>query len=368
MAENPIQVCHVVNAVGPTSIPADIAVELQQSTDIQIGVLSWFDTTDFKQMECIDLYSANPPQTSIGINTQIIKKVQNILSEFDIVHTHHPHSGAFGKIIGSNVGKKIVTTEHNNHKGYSRKGRILNGLTNSLSDVITCVSQSVYDSFRWWEKRIISSQDIEVVYNGIDIDKIASATNVGTSTYDHINVNADRHLIGISAMHTEQKAHDVLLRAISELHSQGYNIDLVITGTGPLEDSLKRLAKNEGIENHVHFLGLIEQNRLYRLLSDVDIYVMPSRWEGYCVGVAEAMALGTPCVLSDIDVFKEVYGDCALYHSVDDFNGLAATIELLLSDETLQNKLSACGSNLIQSRYQIEDVAARYESLYRHLV
>jgi glycosyltransferase involved in cell wall biosynthesis len=153
------------------------------------------------------------------------------------------------------------------------------------------------------------------------------------------------------------------------LRSRGYDVDLAITGTGPLEDTLKRLAADEGIGDHVHFVGLLDEDKLYRLVSELDAYVMPSRWEGYCVGVAEAMTLGIPCILSDIPVFHEVYGDCALYHSVGDFEGLASTIERLLSEDTdLNERLSVRGRELVQEEYQIEAVAAQYESLYKRLV
>ncbi|EMA31512.1 glycosyltransferase [Haloarcula japonica DSM 6131] len=188
--------------------------------------------------------------------------------------------------------------------------------------------------------------------------------NTNWSAYDYCNISRDEYLIGIGAMHTEQKAHDVLIKAVAELLDKEYKVNLLITGTGPLQDSLKRLVVNEGIENNVHFLGLIDQNKLYRLLAELDVYSMPSRWEGYCVGVAEAMALGTPCVLSDIKTFKEVYDNCALYHSVDNPCELASTIEQLLSDKNLRENLSMRASELIRSQYNLNDVATQYESLY----
>jgi glycosyltransferase involved in cell wall biosynthesis len=365
MEKNPTRVCHVVNSVGPTSIPATIAIKLQQFSDLEMGLLSWFEIEDFKGMGDIQIYAADSPQGMLGMDYSTFNDVRNIFKEYDIIHTHHPHSGSLSKIIASKLNRKLITTEHNQHIGYTRKGRLSNGLTNMLADNITSVSNSVVKSFQWWEKALVSSGRLHVIYNGVEDTPSIHHTN--WSVYDHCNIDPEEYLIGISAMHTEQKGHAVLIKAVSKLIDEGNRINLVITGKGPLSKKLERLVLDQGVEDYVHFVGLIEREKLYKLLGELNLYSMPSHWEGFCVGVAQAMSVGTPCILSDIDVFREVYKNCALYHQKDDFQELASEIEFALSDENLLDHLSRCGKKLVTSRYSMSKMASQYRSLYKDM-
>lgn len=71
---------------------------------------------------------------------------------------------------------------------------------------------------------------------------------------------------------------------------------------------LKMLEQEGGVEG-VEFTGYVEDDTLYKLIRDARALIQPSLYEGFGLPPLEAMYLGTPVVLSDIDVFKEIYGD-----------------------------------------------------------
>lgn len=362
--EKDLRVCHVVNAVGETSIPAQIATGLGRYTEAEATVLAWFSAGEFPNQQEVNVEFLDA--SGFGIKT--LRRARDVLSEHDVVHTHHNHAGSYGKVLAALTGTPVLSTEHNNHGGFGLLGRLANGTTNALADGVTCVSESVCDSFAWWEKPLVSSRKRSVVYNGVDLERVSSAVTTDWELRKHIG-SGDSFVVGISAMHTEQKAHDVLIRAVAQADDRvPEGVELVVTGDGPLRPSLEQLAHEQGVGDAVHFLGIIPPDRLYKTLHDIDAFSMPSRWEGFCVAVAEAMAVGTPCVLSDIDVFEEVYGAAALRHPVDDVDALADRLVELAQNDTEREKLGKEGKELVKDRYSLRRTAKAYADCYREIL
>jgi len=100
----------------------------------------------------------------------------------------------------------------------------------------------------------------------------------------------------------------------------------------------------------------------------VDAFAMPSRWEGFCSAVAEALAAETATVLSNIETFRELYDGATLYHEVDNVDGLTGCLEVLLSDESRREALAQTGRNLVEKKYTIRTVAQQYSALYDDIV
>ena len=131
----------------------------------------------------------------------------------------------------------------------------------------------------------------------------------------------------------EQKAHDVLLRALAHLKNQGIEARLIILGEGPHLKSLQRLAQQLNISDQVQFAGYVSNATAY--ISKADAFVMPSRWEGFSMARLEAMACGAPMVLSDAAAAAGadiIDGSNALVAPVDDATALASAIARLLTD------------------------------------
>jgi glycosyltransferase involved in cell wall biosynthesis len=363
--EEPIKVCHVVNSVGPTSIPADIAVALARRDNVESGVLAWFDADSFTGDELVDVSCVNADNGLF--NTSAYRRARRVLRDYDVVHSHHCHSGTYAKPIAKQQGSALVSTEHNSHDGYTRKGRLSNGLLNPLADRVTCVSGAVYDTFQPWEKALLRDKPVEIVPNGVLLDRVTGAADIDWEP--PINRDEDSILICNSAMLTEQKAHETLIEAIHEVNrAVDSDVELAITGKGERRVALEAHADRLGVSEQVNFLGLLERRRqVYKLMYDADVFAMPSRWEGFCVAVAEAMATGTPCVLSDIDVFKELYRGPARFHPVDDVGALADRLERLVRDADLRERLGEESRTLVEQEYDIETTAEQYAALFRDL-
>ncbi|EMA11188.1 glycosyltransferase [Haloarcula vallismortis ATCC 29715] len=356
----------MVNAVGEGSIPAEIATAVTRHTDHTVDILTWFDSGQFAGEELLDVRSLDAPDTALGVDLATYCRAADILSEYDLVQAHHNHSAAFAKAIARRVGVPTVSREGNTRDGFTRKGRIANGVTNPLASRVVCISESVYQSFTRWERAILPKRRVRRIPNGVHLDRIAETA---PALPDGIAPADNAFVVGNAAMLHEQKAQDTLIRAIAELNKRADRpVELVICGGGPERSRLELLAETLGITSRIHFAGLVERRAVYAMAKAVDAFAMPSRWEGFCSAVAEALAAETATVLSDIETFRELYDGAALYHEVDNVDGLTDCLETLLSDKSRREALARAGRSLVEEKYTIKTVAQQYGTLYDDIV
>jgi len=102
----------------------------------------------------------------------------------------------------------------------------------------------------------------------------------------------------------EGKQHEILLDAFHQLQCQGESIKLAFFGDGPLLKSLKEKASLLELTDSVHFHGYV--NEPYEELTKADVLVLPSVSEGVSRSVLEALFLGVPCILRDVDGNSEL--------------------------------------------------------------
>jgi glycosyltransferase involved in cell wall biosynthesis len=175
-------------------------------------------------------------------------------------------------------------------------------------------------------------------------------------------------VVGHAASFTEQKAQDVLIRAIARANRVGdVPIELVIAGDGSLRGYLEEMVHQEGVADRVHFLGFIDRPRVYKMMSEIDIYAMPSRWEGFCMAVLQAMAAEKPCVLTDIPAF-EAFKNAASFVSVDDAEALSEAFLDLSDNEEKRKRLSRSGHRLVREEYSMEKTVQEYAEIYNRIV
>lgn len=366
-----ISVCHVVNAVGDTSMPADIATkQLDHEAIEMVGVLAWFNADSFRHCDRIQLSVLDIPAGQQRISVEQYHRVKNILSGFDVIHTHHPHSGFFGKILAKRLNKPVVTTEHNNHEGYSRIGRITNGLTNFLVDEVVCVSESVHQSFNLWEQMLLRERKVRTIPNGINLERLKQAQHLDWSVYDAADIDPNSILVGSAGMLTDQKAHEILIEGVDQANEKMNSpIELVISGEGKSRTQLERQISQSRYPTRLHLLGFLkDREHVYKMMDEINIYAMPSRWEGLCVAALEAMALGNPCIFSDIDAFSRPFRELALFHPVNDPETLSNRLCELLEDEEMRSELGKKAKKAVENRYSLTVTADAYVDLYHSVL
>jgi glycosyltransferase involved in cell wall biosynthesis len=145
---------------------------------------------------------------------------------------------------------------------------------------------------------------------------------------------------------------------------------LRIVGSGGEEQKLRALTKELGVEERVEFLGHTSQSDIPNLLTGADIFVRPSRSEGFGNSFVEAMAAGLPVVGTRVggipDFLKD--GETGLLVAVDDPKDLAVKLELLLNDDGLRDRVARQGQELAVRSYGWDLIAERMNSIFVKLL
>ncbi|HMU10990.1 MAG TPA: glycosyltransferase [Ferruginibacter sp.] len=143
------------------------------------------------------------------------------------------------------------------------------------------------------------------------------------------------------------KNQQYLIKAFEKL--KGEKFELHIYGIGVLQKELEQLIKESGA--NVVLKG--EAKNASRLLSQYDLYVMPSEFEGFSLSVLEAMAMQIPMLLSDIPSFREQCVDTAVFFDLKDTNDFLAKLKMLAADETLRNNLTVAARKRVLDHFTL---------------
>lgn len=136
----------------------------------------------------------------------------------------------------------------------------------------------------------------------------------------------------------EQKNYEFLIEA---LHHLDRMFSMTIYGEGHLHENLKKSIEYYNLVDHIKLNGL--SHELEEEYLGCDIYVMNSHYEGFGIAPMEASAIGTPCLLPNIPVLKEIFGESALFYKKDDKIDFNNKLNLLVEDYPLRRDLSEKG-------------------------
>lgn len=114
---------------------------------------------------------------------------------------------------------------------------------------------------------------------------------------------------------------------------------VIAGGKGWLYDSIFERVKEYGLEDRVIFTGYVSDAEAPLLMSGAKVFCFPSFYEGFGMPPLEAMACGTPAIVSDRSSLPEVVGDAALIVDPDDAQQMAETLQRVLNDDVLRNNL-----------------------------
>ena len=203
---------------------------------------------------------------------------------------------------------------------------------------------------------------VTVIPYGVDLDRFTPASRDGRGAGAHVTIGAASRL-------SPEKGFEHLLRAVAMLRDRGIALDVVLAGDGPSRAGLARLAEELGLRERVEFLGEVAHDDVPGVLQRLDIFVMPSTWEGFGVSALEASAMELPAVASDIHGIPDVVldGETGLLAPPADVGALADAIARLASDAALRRAMGAAGRAYVERAYRWQDNAALMERLYAEM-
>ena len=162
------------------------------------------------------------------------------------------------------------------------------------------------------------------------------------------------------------------------------NIHLIVESLAYLPDTFKLLMVGPGDPEYLTRINeIIETNHLDGRVTKIgytpypqipiafqvaDIFVLPSRAEGFGIVLLEAMSSGLPCICSDLEVLQEVGGSTCLYFDTDNFMDLADKMFFFYEKRSELGRLGESARNRVKKLFSIENFSERYLNLYSELL
>lgn len=300
-----------------------------------------------------------------GFRWSIITELKGIIKarRIEIVRTHQYHANFYGRLAAIWADAPcIVASVHNQYtRDLKPHRRLFNNLLARRTDALVAVSDAVKTDIIKYDR--IAPRKVVVIPNGVDTD--ATIAGDRTTARAMLGIPADAILIGAIGRLTGQKGHAHLLEAFSTLPQTAR---LLLIGDGPLEGSLRARTAELKIADRVIFAGT--RRDIPDMLAAMDIYAMPSLWEGLSNALIEAMAAARPMVASAIPSFINMldHGRDALLVAPSDACALGQALHKLIADPALSRSMGEAARKKAVEQYGIGSTVERYTSLYESIL
>ena len=146
--------------------------------------------------------------------------------------------------------------------------------------------------------------NVAVIRNAVDFDRFAHLNKDRKQMRQELGIPQDAYVVGQVGRFDEQKNPKFTLTVFAEMQKKYDNCYLLLIGRGNLENELRERIKELGIEDKVKML--VNRDDVPELMNAMDVFILPSRYEGFGIVLIEAQIVGLPCVVSD-NVPKAVY-------------------------------------------------------------
>ncbi len=234
-------------------------------------------------------------------------------------------------------------------------------LTDSLADVSTNVSLQAVKEFE--RRKAVPVGTMISVLNGIDIDKYVFDEGERLAQRKQFNVENNTVIVAVGRLY-EAKGYPNLLDAFSILAADDDGLRLWIIGDGPLREQLEHMVDSLALNEKVSFLGI--RHDVEKIMSAADVFVLSSRWEGFGLVVAEAMAVERVVVATDCGGVAEVLGSCGFLVQPDDPKALSGKLKEAIELSPEQSKaLGKEARDRIVKEFSLDSVASRWIDIYR---
>lgn len=279
----------------------------------------------------------------------------------DILHSHLFAASCLGRVIGKLAGVKcIIATVHRIE--YPRVQPYIERLFLPLTAIY--ITDSYAAASRLASTLKISQDRIRVIYNGIDRTEFASPPG-RDSACTSLGLGKDEFAMGVIAHLYREKGHAFLLDSLAMIKDKIPNFKLLIVGDGYLREELERQAARLLPPGSVVFLG--QRGDLANLLSGMDLFILPSSWEGFGIILAEAMYMQVPVITTKdgggcAEVVEE--NDGGLLVPYGDITALGNAILRFYNDESFRYAQGNLGRARTERLFSSEAMSEQYAAIY----
>lgn len=288
--------------------------------------------------------------------------------QLDLWHVHYaiPHAASAylaRAMMGSN-GPRLVTTLHGtditlvgNHPSFAP----VVAFTLQQSDAVTAVSEAL-------RKETSSSFDVErdiiTIPNFIDPEVFRRRPD---PAFRSLLAREEERIVCHISNFRPAKNPVAVVEIFAHI-AAALPARLILLGSGPELDRVRHRARELGVHDRIRFLG--EHSQVVPVLSQADLFLLPSRYEAFGLAALEAMACGVPVVVARVGGLPELLGPGygPYLFPPDDVESMAAAALKVLQDPAEHRRLAATGTTRAHTRFSAQAVVDLYEKAYYQIL
>lgn len=306
-----------------------------------------------------------------ALNSEVVLEVSDICQALELARicqqrgiTHiHAHFGTVATTVAWLVhqltGLPYLFTAH--AKDIFHENVINSDLQRKLQDAAHVITVSDYNLAYLRSRFGDVASRVTRIYNGMELERFPWQSPE----------QRPRRIVSVGRL-VEKKGMDVLISACALLAQRFDDFSCDILGDGELAEPLQAQLNQLGLQKIVRLLGAQPQSEVIRHVQSAAVFAAPcvigadGNRDGLPTVLLEAMALGTPCISTDVTGIPEVlqHNQTGLMVPQRDPASLAAALEHLLIDPALRMRLAQNARSLIESQFDIHQNSAQLRSLY----
>lgn len=278
--------------------------------------------------------------------------------QIEVVHAHVARDYPLAAAVARRAGARLVLTRH----VLFPLNRI-HRLTLRRTNRVIAVSESVAEGLS--AQGIFPPEIIVCIHNGIDVDRFERSSEV--------HENRGKLRVGMIGHLAPIKGQEDFIRAAAAVSASRGDVEFIIAGedksrSGENRRQLERLIDDLNLSGSIHLIGWVDE--VAKLLATLDLFVSPAHSEPFGLSIVEAMAAGVPVIATRSEGAREIIddGQTGRLVPIGDAEGLAKTIEELLSDSEQGERLSERARRAARERFSLDRMVDATEQVYREVV
>lgn len=346
-----------------------------------LGILRHLDAGQFESVVCCiqdrgeladEAEALGFPVVSLGLmkrhghDRQVVPALRRLMREhrIEVVHSHLYHANLYGRLAARREGIPAIASVHNTYTRRKWYRHWINWYLARHTFRVTAGSLDVERDLLEIDR--LPKNKVIRLPNGIDLTRVETGLTAVEAKL-RLGFAATDQVIGTVGRVEEQKGHVFLLEAFARLRQavdRSGNLRLLVVGDGRLLPVLRETAIRLGIAEACRFPGNIA--KLAEVYRAIDVFVMPSLWEGLSLAMLEAMAAGLPMIATDVGGARDVLGDSLRGRLVPpgDAVALAQVAHELLLDVPRRATMADAGCRHVRENYSVAALSRQLAGLY----
>lgn len=303
-----------------------------------------------------------------GLDNRVVPALIDLIrrERIDLVHSQLYHANFYGRLAARKAGIPAVISIHNTYVKRKLHRQIANWYLSRYTSAIIVDSEDIKRDVIHYDH--VPASLVEIIPSSVNVSRSSSAlsklearTRLGLAEHDLV--------LGAMGRLEEQKGHCFLIEALAQLRQRGIVAWLLLVGDGRERGALEAQIASLGLEQQVILLGT--RDDLGDLFRAMDVFVMPSLWEGLSLAMLSAMAAGLPVVATDVGGVSQVFcGDEYGFTvpAVGNAVALADKIAECLTNLHAAMAVGEKGAQHVRANYSDEAMVRRVGELYEQIL